>query len=228
MALTLAQYRDLVSAGAHVEGHQDWPFVRLNLVVNQALKFVQSKLNGLGYKKWEKSGTLTLTSSTIGALTTKRAAIPTDMLESPQAIKMLETTGATNNGSTNRELEAEKFEAECANSFLAPTEREAAYTRLDNYIHLSPSTITGATIHYFAVLAELAADSDTSTLPVEFEMYAIQKAINDVKAIQDPTLDISKMDAMVSAAIASTFDDFLKTESEKKAASGQEETVEVQ
>jgi len=228
MALTLAQYRDLVSIGAHVEGHQDWPFVRLNLVINQALKFVQSKLNGLGYKKWEKSASLSLSASTIGAITTTRAAIPTDLLESPRAIKMLDCTGATNNGSTNREIEPERFEKVCSNTFEAPTERQAAYTRLNNYIHLFPSTITGAVIHYFAVLAELASDSATSDLPVEFEMYVVQKAINDVKAIQDPTLDISKMDAMISGAINSTFEDFLKTESEKKAAPQQANEVATQ
>lgn len=225
MALTLKQYRELISIGAHVEGHQDWPFIRLNLIVNQSLKFVQSKINGLGYKKWEKNAALSLSSSTIGAITTKRAAIPTDLLESPRGIKMLSCTGATNNGSTNRELDPERFEEVCSNSFEAPTERQAAYTRLDNYIHLYPSSITGATIHYFAVLAELSADADTSTLPVEFEMYVVQKGINDVKAIMDPTLDISKMDAMISGAIQSTFEDFLKTESEKKAAPEQANEV---
>lgn len=228
MALTLAQYRDLISIGAHVEGHQDWPVIRLNLIVNQALKFVQSKLNGLGYKKWEKSGALSLSSSTIGAITTKRAAIPTDLLESPRAIKMLDCTDGSSTGSTNRELEAERFEEVCSNSFEAPTARQSAYTRLNNYVHIYPASITGATIHYFAVLAELSSDSDTSTLPVEFEMYVVQKGINDVRAIMDPTLDQSQLDAMISRAIGSTFEDFLTTEGEKKAAPEQANEVATQ
>lgn len=228
MALTLEQYRDLISIGAHVEGHQDWPFIRLNLIVNQALKFVQSKLNGLGYKKWEKSASLSLSSSTIGAITTKRAAIPTDLLESPRGIKMLDCTDGTDTGSTNRELEPERFEEVCANSFEAPTVKQAAYTRLNNYVHISPSTITGATIHYQATLAELSADADTSTLPVEFEMYVVQKGINDVRAILDPSVDMSVLDAMISKSINSTFEDFLKTESEKKAAPKQANEVATQ
>jgi hypothetical protein len=63
MSMTLKNYRDIVIIKTGIEGNRLFGETRLNFMVNKAIKFVQSKLNGLGYKRWENS----VTYSTTGA-----------------------------------------------------------------------------------------------------------------------------------------------------------------
>jgi hypothetical protein len=66
--MTLKQFRDIGILKTGIEGHRLFPEARLNFMINKSMKFVQVQLNGLGYKRWEKSAIYSTTAST-GAVT---------------------------------------------------------------------------------------------------------------------------------------------------------------
>jgi hypothetical protein len=206
--MTLKEYRDIAIIKSKVEGNSLFPVSRLNFLVNKALKFVQIQLNGLGYKKWEKSIVYTgstLNSDTLGSVSVKKSAIPTDMLESPDSIIMVDATDGTLRGTSKQEFNPTQFESICSNSFNSPTVREVGYTRLANYIYFYPPTITQAVCYYFSVLADLSADTDTSLMPVEFEDSVIQKIINDIKVDLGEIKDPESADKEVSDALTNAY-----------------------
>ena len=69
MNMTLKQFRDFGTIKTSIEGNRLFPEARLNFMINKAIKFVQSNLNGLGYKRWEKSAIYSTTAS-VGAVIT--------------------------------------------------------------------------------------------------------------------------------------------------------------
>lgn len=311
MSMTLVQFRDIVIANTGIEGDRNFPSTRLNLYVNKATKFVQQKLNGLGYKKWEKSSTLsigaistsaknaagtnyavgdliyvsangnkdavlvvltlsgsavatyavanagtgyaivtgaattssgsgtgftlnitavttTLSSGTLGSITVKYGTVPSDLMESPNSLILLDCVGATNNGTTKKEYNVGEFEDACGNSYTAPTEKQPAYTRLANKIYLFPSTITSATVYYYGSIADLVNDSDTSNIPTEFEEYVIKKVVAEIQAAQGVIKDLNAADQAIAQSITDTFNKFLSSTQERQQAPTQRHTQVVQ
>lgn len=91
MGRTLKQLRDEIYADfPQIRQNPDFPIARLNQWLNEAVSFVQVELNGLGMKAWEASQTLTLTGDQIGRTPVKKAPVPSDILESPDAIIMVD------------------------------------------------------------------------------------------------------------------------------------------
>lgn len=182
MAMTLSQLRDLIVAKTGIAGNRDFPIARLNQIINFAQHFVQINLNGLGYKRWEKSASTTLTAGSLGSISVQTAPVPTDMLETSQSIRLIDVTDGTNHGTSSLELTPAQFEAQCKNSYLAPTVVEPAFMRLSGKIYFYPNTINAATLHYWSELAALAADGDTLGVPDEFAEFVVRQAVNAVQA----------------------------------------------
>jgi hypothetical protein len=206
--MTLKEYRDIAIIKTHIEGHKLFPEARLNFIVNKALKFVQVQLNGLGYKKWEKSIVytgITLIADTLGSVSVKKASIPIDMLESNSSLIMIDTTDGTLKGTSKQEFSPTQFESTCSSAFSAPMVREAGYTRLANFIYFYPPTITRVICYYFSVLADLSNDTDTSLVPVEFEDSVIQKAVNDIRVDLGEIKDSEAADKEVSDALTNAY-----------------------
>lgn len=184
---TLLQLRDQVIIDAGIANNPNFPTLRLNRLVNLAQRYVQAQLNGLGMKKWEAKITIgTPSSGSFGGGTNnvKTFAVTalTNMLESPNSIKFIQTTGATSN-SIAYPVDDNVFLEQIENSYLAPTEKKPIFTRLAGTVLLSPSTITGGDAYYYKAITDLSADADTSEIPLEFEEFVIKKVVMDIQEI---------------------------------------------
>ncbi len=179
---TLAQIRDQVILDAGIKNNPDFPPLRLTNSINLAQRYVQTMLNGLGFKHWETSiaiGTPTAGFHGATAILTFPVSTLVDMLESPSSILMIETTSLTTKGIA-RPVDPNVFEEQVSNTYLLPTLAKPIFTRLSGNVLLSPSTITGGTAHYYKSVANLSADADTSDIPIEFIEFVVKKAVNDV------------------------------------------------
>lgn len=179
---TLVQLRDQVYLDAGVKNDPNFPPARLIRVINLAQRYVQTMLNGLGFKAFEKSIAIGTPSAGFhGATAIKTFAVSTlvDMLESPSSILLIETTDGIIKGIA-RPVDPNVFEEQISNTYLAPTLAKGVFTRLSGNILLAPSTITSGTAHYYKNLAELSADADVSEIPVEFIEFVIKKAVLDI------------------------------------------------
>jgi len=227
--MTLLQIRDYLTMKAGIQGNRMFPQARLNQIINFARKFVQINLNGLGYKRWEKSATLTpMASISFGSIRVRSSDIPSDMLESSQSIILLQTSDDTIVATTKQEYSPSQFENVCANSFSAPTVKEPAYTRLANYILLFPETIISAVVYYYGALVDLVDDSDPSGVPVEFEEYVIQKALVEIQGDLSAAFDKAKGDQEVVASLGNAYQKFLGVVQQKQVNQKQKEAGVIQ
>jgi hypothetical protein len=55
MPITLLNYREQIQIDYKVDGDPNFPASRILVFINQAQRFVQMQLNGLGIKRWEKA-----------------------------------------------------------------------------------------------------------------------------------------------------------------------------
>ena len=179
---TLVQLRDQVYLDAGIKNDPNFPPARVNRIINLAQKYVQTMLNGLGFKKFEKSVSIGTPSAGFhGATAIKTFPVSTleDMLESPSSILMIETSDGSTKGIA-RPIDPNVFEEQISNTYLAPSLAKGVFTRLSGNILLSPATITQGTAHYYKNIAELSSDYDTSEIPVEFIEFVIKKAVLDI------------------------------------------------
>ncbi len=179
---TLAQIRDQVILDAGIKNNPDFTPARLTNTINLAQRYVQTMLNGLGFKHWETSVSIgTPVAGFHGATAVATVPVSTlaDMLESPASILMIETLSGTTKGIA-RVVDPNVFEEQISNTYLAPTASKPTFTRLSGNILLSPSTITAGTAHYYKSIANLSQDTDTSDIPMEFVEFVVKKAVNDV------------------------------------------------
>lgn len=215
MGQTLAQLRDEIYADIpQILGNEKFPQARINRYINEGQWFVQVELNGLGMKKWEKSASLTLAAATIAGLSVQQAAIPTDLLESPTSLMMIDCgTGiAPGPGIDMRQLVAN-----WGNSFMAPTSTQPAFCRAANLINIFPATISTATLYYLGASAELSLDADATEIPTEFQKFIIEHAENSVQKSLGTLQDMKVAEAEIAKNIGEQYEKFISREMTAKA-----------
>ncbi len=215
MGQTLAQLRDEIYADfPQIRANTDYPVARIVRYLNEAQWFVQTELNGLGMKKWEYSAALALSADgSYAALSLKKGAVPTDMLESPSSIILISCTGVSKSGIASGPGVDPRIAAKnWNNSFMAPTESDPAFFRLSGYIYLAPSTLTAATIHYLQALTAMAADADVCGIPVEFQKFVIQHAEASVKTALDKSADMKQMETEIANGLTEQYNKLLSRE----------------
>lgn len=216
--MTLKEIRDQVKIDADVLSDVNFRDARLNHIINQAQRYVQTELNGLGMKKWEThTDFTTLTADTFAGVNVKTYAVPTDMLESPRSIIQIEIDDTGGGSGLAKEISQSDFYDTCNNTFQAPTITQAIYARMDNKIYFAPSTIQEGVIHYYKVIAELSSDATESDIPTEFTEYVVRRAVSQVEKIQGK-LDVALIkEKDVANDIATAYEKFLgKVSTEKQ------------
>lgn len=209
---TLIQYLDLLKVERpEIKSNPNFPKAVLIRLVNDGYKFVQVQLAHLGIKQWEATDSLTLSSGTLANQSVKTADLSSDcpgrLFEGRDAIKYIETTGVTYNGIA-RYVDDDIVIDHLRNTFLAPTEYEPIFSRKNNILYISPSTITAGTAVYYKTVTDLSADSDATTVPENYEDFIIKKALIEIDAILEKLQ--SKIEAInqLTKDIKETFNSF--------------------
>ena len=225
MSATLLQLRDQLKIDAGIAGVREFPDLRLNRIINLAQRFVQVKLNGLGFKKWETSQLITagLSAYAWGSASNncKKVAIGTtyfpDLLETPKSIKMIEVnTSDQDEGGYGiaKEVDSDNFHDLLQNTYLTPTVKKAVFMRLSGYVYLAPLSITAATAHYYKAISDLSSDSDKTAIPVEFEEYILKRAVMEVDIILKKITDAAAASAEIETQLKDAYKSFLTKEAE--------------
>lgn len=219
---TLISYIDLLKIERpQIKGHKDFPRLILNRIVNDAYKYIQIQLAHLGIKQWEATDVLTLSSGTLASQSVKTADLSTDcpnrLFENNDVIKYIETTGVTYNGIATF-IEDSDFVNMLRNPYKSPTEYEPKFTRKNNLILISPSTITAGTAVYYKTVTDLSADADATTVPENYEDFIIKKALIDIDAILENIQVKEEVMNELNNNIQKTFQafEFIKVETPKE------------
>lgn len=187
MGATLLNLREAVRTDYKLDGDANFPISRMTWLINQAQRYVQIQLNGLGIKKWEMVvPNVSLISHTFAGFTLQsfNTSTLTNLAESPKSIRFIEVTDASSNNGLAFEVD-EKFAFEhLNNSILAPTIKDPFFWRMDNVIYLAPSTVAGCITHFYGVVTDLVADTDITEIPVEFTETIIKRVGIEVDAIR--------------------------------------------
>lgn len=216
MPTTLLNLREQIRLDYKLEGDPNFPITRLTLMINQAQRYVQIQLNGLGFKKWEKIATLTLGPNVFVNKSLMNAALSLtpDMIESPKSIRFVEVGDGTTYGLAYEVSEAFAYE-HLNNSLLAPTIKDPFFFRMDNFIWLAPSTILTGTLHYYAVITDLAADTDATQIPTEFVQYITKRVGIEIDAIRGLIVNKDNAIAGLSDQITGAWQKFMNTQQQK-------------
>jgi hypothetical protein len=210
--MTLREIRDQIKIDANVLSDINFTNVRLNNIINQAQRYVQTELNGLGMKKWEEDGVLAVVALTYAGIDVARSPVPTDMLESPKSIIQIQVND-DNGGSIEygiaKEVDKNSFLDVARNAFLAPTISQPVFMRLSNYIFLVPSEIVGATAYYYKVIPELTADGTESNMPEEFIEYVIRRGVSQIDKILGRLNEAISKEKDLSNDIAEAYNRFV-------------------
>lgn len=184
---TLKQLRDqLVLENQSIVGDPYVGATMLNKWINDAQKFVQLQLSGLGMKKWETPkiftypGTMGLGS--IGGIAFKTIDINStnfpDIIEDVKAIRYISLThtrGLNTYYGMAREISEENIE-DCDNSYMKPTIKSSGFIRTSAKIYIAPDSATAATVHYTRVVTNLTEEDDNTEIPQEYEEFIIKRA----------------------------------------------------
>lgn len=215
MGTTLKALKDQIIIDNNISGNVNFPDLRLNRLINLAQRYVQTQLNGLGMKKWESSAPLTLTAGTFVGVPIKSAPVPTNMAESPKAVKFIDVSNGISNGLAF-EIGENLFFENITNSFLTPTISKPKFMRLANNLYLSPSSITSGTVYFYKVVSDLSNDADTSEVPPEFDdniLKHVAIAIDGINGkLQDKQLALAELDKDIS----SQFEKFVNKQAVQK------------
>jgi hypothetical protein len=196
---TLLNARDLIKAERpEIRQNPDFPNPLLTRIINDAYKWTQIQLAHLGIKQWESTDSLTLSAGTIADKSTKTAPLATDcpgrLFDGRNAIKYIECSviggggGSTDKGVAHY-VDDDVFLEHLRNSYFAPTNYEPIFTRKGNLIHIAPSTIDTAVAYYYKAVTELSSDSDTFSIPENFEEYIIKRSLVEIDAINKKIQD---------------------------------------
>ncbi len=226
MGQTLVQLRDEIYADIpQILGHEKFPQARINRYINEGQWFVQVELNGLGMKKWEKTGSLTLAPATIAGLSVQQAAVPPDLLESPTSIMMIDCGTGIAPGPG---IEMRQIVANWGNSFMVPTSAQPAFCRAANMINIFPATISAATAYYLGALVALVADTDPCQIPTEFEKFVIEHAESSVRRSLGTLQDMKVAEAEIAKNIEEQYQKFLSREATREMTGRQEKGTRLQ
>lgn len=184
MSAKLVELRDQLVIDAGVEGDPKFPIPRLNRMIALAERYVQTELNALGFKKWEKSLTVTKIGSGSGVegfadsyfnSATKNVAVATipfthsavsylkDILESPSSILFVSCdfySAPTHAYGLAYEVDKDRFKESLMNTYLAPTKKSPIFMRLGNKLWVAPyadSTynLQSITVFYYKVITDI-------------------------------------------------------------------------
>lgn len=210
---TLINFIDLIKVERpEIRANNNFPKSVLIRLINDAQKYVQVQLAHLGIKQWEATDSLTLSSGTLASQNVKTANLNTDcpsrLFDDKSSIKYIETTGATYNGIA-KYIDDDALIEKLRNSYTAPTELEPVFSRKNNLLYIAPSTITAGTAVYYKAVTDLASDSDTTTIPENYEEFIVKRVLieidgmleklnNKIEAINQLTKDIK--DIFVSSS----------------------------
>lgn len=188
MSATLKQLRDQIIIDAGIEGQTKFPIARLNRMINQAQKFVQLKIVGLGMKKWEKkSSSITPSAATFVGNNVKMISISTDLsdlLESSDSIPFIEVSDGANNGLAYP-VDKERFLSQISNTYMTPSiaDNESVFMRLSGSLYIAPSSVTTAYVHYHKVVPDLIDVASETEIPVEHEEHIIRRVVIEIDDI---------------------------------------------
>ena len=151
--MTLKEVIDFAQARTNTVGDGRFPFLLLREYTNQAQREIQMQMWQSGFRKFEKSASLT-TSLTSFYSTSRNngvvAALPTDLLEVPEAVRMVvcAVTGTGANEYMATEVNELSLPEIINNGFLAPTLQKPVYVRMNNNIFVFPGSHSTYTIYY--------------------------------------------------------------------------------
>lgn len=218
---TLLQLRDQIIKSAGIQGFAEFPTVYLNRLINLAQRYVQTELNGLGMKKWEKEQAVTagLTAAAFGSSTNnvKTVIIGStyfpNMIESPKSIKFIMVNDVSNYGIAY-EVGEERFFAIISNTYSTPSVKEAVFMRLAGKVYLAPTGITAAIAFYYQVITDLASDGDITEIPLEFEEYIIKKVVAEINFELGKIQDKQLAENQIRSEIQVAYEKFLGKQAE--------------
>lgn len=204
--MTLKEIRDQIIIDAMIAGHPMYPPLRLNNMINQAQRYVQTELNGLGMKNWETYATLsniaTGTWLTSNDISTAPISDMANLCEGPKSIRFIQTLSGSTRGYAV-EKSAKEFDEFLRNSYLAPTIQFPIFSRESNYVQIAPA-VTSAVAYYYKVVADLSDDSDVTEIPDEFIEQVIKKVVaeidNNEGRLQDKELQLKQIKQDVNDA----------------------------
>lgn len=210
MSATLLELRDQLRIDHDILGNDKFPDARLNRIINLAQRYIQTSLNGLGMKKWEKSTGITPVVLTEDAIASSFNNVKTislssslpDLLESPNSIKFIDCTSGI-----ALEVSEDYFIEALRNSYLAPSLVKPIFTRFAGKVYLAPLAISTVKVYYYRVITDLASDASTTEIPVEFEEQLLKKAGVDIdfilQKVQDKQSALQAIDGEIKQAYAS-------------------------
>lgn len=195
MSSKLVEIRDQIIIDAGIEGNTKFPIPRLNRMITLAERYVQTELASLGFKKWEKVLTVTISGGVADGLVITgqkfnsatdnvgTISIPftdgaitylDDLLESPSSILFIDckyVLVAASSYGLAKEVDKDGFKSKLINSFYVPTKSEPIFMRLNNKIWIAPLT-----------------DAASSYVLNQVDVY-YYKVITDISVIISPATD---------------------------------------
>jgi hypothetical protein len=184
MPAKLIELRDQLIIDANIEGDAKFPIPRLNRMISLAERYVQTELNSLGMKKWEKSLLVTASGGVSDGLINAAfnhgtnncdtISIPfvdgaitylNDLLETPSSILFIDCDYllvAAHSYGLAYEVDKDRFKEALSNTYLAPTKKNPIFMRLNNKIWISPLTdssylLNQVTVYYYKVITDISA-----------------------------------------------------------------------
>lgn len=181
--MTREQIRAKIQLDANILGDELFPNKRLHEMINQSIRTLQVKLNGLGLDKWETNKNYTsFTSTTFYNYPITSLPMPTDYLEGSNLLHA-ETVSNTINGLAY-ETTFTKFPELLINSYLRPSNNKPAFVRVKNLLYVYPR-VTSFNLYYRKVLADLAEDSSVPEIPLEFHPLIVDLVVAEIKKINN-------------------------------------------
>lgn len=191
--MTREQIRDKIQLDADVLGDEMFPNKRLHEMINEGIRTLQVKLNGLGMDKWETNQNYTsFTSTTFYNQPITTISLPTDYLEGNNLLHA-ETISNTINGLAY-ETTFTKFPELLINSYLKPSNNKPAFVRVKNQLYIYPR-VTTFNLYYRKVLADLTSDSSIPEIPLEFHPLIVDWVVTEIKKIKNVNFipDLNKL-----------------------------------
>lgn len=203
---TRLELRDLIKGKRpQIINNVDFTNPLLNELINQGQRFVQLNLAHLGIKEWEATDSLTLSSGTRAEQNVKTAPLSTDcpnrLFDDERAIKYIDCAGTVNSNYQGFAfyVDDEVFLNRLRNSFQAPTDVEPIFTRYNQLIVLTPSSILTAIAHYYKQVADMTTDGANTEIPEMYEEHIIKRVLVDIDDIlgklQNKQADLQQLTA---------------------------------
>lgn len=198
--MTREEIRAKAQLDANVLGDEMFPNKRLNEMINQGMRVLQVKLNGLGMDKWETNKDYSVfTSTTFYNKPITAVSLPTDYLEGNNLLHA-ETVSNTVNGLAY-ETSFTKFPEILKNSYLTPSNQKPSFARVKNLLYIYPR-VTSFNLYYRKVLADLASDASEPEIPLEFQPLIVDWVVTEIKKVNNPNYipDLNKFNQDVEEA----------------------------